>query len=339
MVVNKEKIKEYSVLRVLAMALVVIGHCQIFYIGNIQFDIPKTTLYYIVEIIVEMIYKFHMPLFFFLSGAMYYISTNYRGKYVDFKELIVNKYHRLIVPYFAVSFFMLIPMRILLGVYTRGNIVQNIIYDIVLLHDAAHLWFLPILFMVFILFWAIEKLFRSSFAKYAVVMAVYIVALIIPDKYDLSLRYLLWFTLGYAFESIRRKYNEFIRGKNPVLCIVFIIMFATLFVVNINNSIINLLINNMMALNGILLTYSVSVFLAKNNIMKLNVFKVLDKYNFEIYLFHDIFNYLVLYILKKIGLLDLLRTNFLYSILIFVKIVGVTILSILLARLYKRLKG
>ena len=67
MVVKKEEIKEYSVLRVLAMVLVVIGHCQTFYIGNIQFDVPKTTMYYIVEKIVEIIYKFHMPLFFFFS--------------------------------------------------------------------------------------------------------------------------------------------------------------------------------------------------------------------------------------------------------------------------------
>ena len=55
MVVKKEEIKEYSVLRVLAMVLVVIGHCQTFYIGNIQFDVPKTTMYYIVEKIVEII--------------------------------------------------------------------------------------------------------------------------------------------------------------------------------------------------------------------------------------------------------------------------------------------
>lgn len=338
MVVKKEEIKEYSVLRVLAMVLVVIGHCQTFYIGNIQFDVPKTTMYYIVEKIVEIIYKFHMPLFFFLSGAMYYVSTNYRAKLNTFKELIVSKFHRLIIPYFAVSFFMLIPMRILFGIYEGGNLARNIICDVVLFRDAAHLWFLPILFTVFILFYLIEKFFKRPFIKYAIVVVVYIVALKIPDKYDLSLRYLLWFALGYAFESIRIKYNRVIHGKNIGLCMVFIIIFATLFAVNTKSSLITLMINNILTLDGILLTYNVSLWLSNNKVTELNTFKKLHKYNFDIYLFHDIFNYLILYILQSYGLLVLFNSVPLYMLLILAKTVGVTILSIILARLYRIVK-
>lgn len=339
MVRNKEKIKEYSVLRVMAMILVVIGHCQIFYIENIQFNVPKTTMYFIIEKIVEIIYKFHMPLFFYLSGAMYYISTNYRGKYASFKEIIVSKFRRLMVPYFAVSFLMLIPMRIILGVYTEENIVQNIIYDVVLFGNAAHLWFLPILFIVFILFWVIEKLIKRRYIQYLIVMAIYGVALIIPDRYDLSLRYLLWFTFGYAFESIRIKYNKFLCRKNTDLCMAFIIIFAILFTVKTRSGLMNLIINNILAVDGILLTYSVSVFLSKNKTMGLNTFKVLYKYNFDIYLFHDIFNYLILYILQSYGLLVIFKSVPLYMLLIFLKTVGVTILSIMLASLCGILKN
>ena len=336
MVANKNRINEYSVLRVLAMILVVIGHCQIFYIGNIQFDIPKTTMYYIFEIIVEIIYKFHMPLFFFLSGAIYFVSTNYRNKYNTLKELIVSKFKRLIIPYFAVSFFMLIPMRALIGVYNNSNILKGITKDILLFHDPAHLWFLPVLFTVFVLFYIIAKLSRRPFIIYLIVAAVYIAALKIPDRYDLSLRYLLWFTFGYAFESVRIKYNQFLKGKNIALSITLIIIFAALFVVKTESVMINLAMSNILTASGILITYNIALCLSNSNkFMSLRVFGILNKYNFDIYLYHDIFNYIILFILQSFGLLVLFNTAPAYLLLMLIKTVGVTVLSVLLAILCK----
>ena len=79
-----------------AMLLVMLGHCK---------NTPKN-----LEV---WLYTFHMPLFFALSGY----TLNLK-RFHSFKEFAVNRFRRLIIPYFWLSF----ALAILIFVF-RENLV------------------------------------------------------------------------------------------------------------------------------------------------------------------------------------------------------------------------
>ena len=81
----KQKIAEFSFLHVFAILLVVLGHS--FYQTN--------------SLIVDWMYQFHVPLFFFVSGYLFNVSVN--GKPLQPHIFLSRKAVRLLLPYFALS--------------------------------------------------------------------------------------------------------------------------------------------------------------------------------------------------------------------------------------------
>ncbi len=108
----------------------------------------------------RLIYAFHMPLFFFISGFLFN-----EGKYPSFGSFITKRFRRLIVPYLAYS---LVTWCIwALFRYIRGDDVQSYIMPLLqtfiaqgsgtyLVHNSA-LWFIPCLFAVEIMYFFIRK--------------------------------------------------------------------------------------------------------------------------------------------------------------------------------------
>ena len=72
--------KIVSIIQCFAVLLVVLGH-------SIESPIPSMSF----VILHEWIYSFHMPLFMFVSGYLYFYS-----KKRTYKEHIINKFKRLI---------------------------------------------------------------------------------------------------------------------------------------------------------------------------------------------------------------------------------------------------
>ena len=111
----------------------------------------------------KMIYAFHMPLFFFLSGMLFK-----KEKYNSFGTFFVRRAKRLLIPYVVYSvatwaFWALFR-------YIRHDEVESYIMPLLqtfiaqgsgefFVHNSA-LWFIPCLFLVEILFYFISKLER-----------------------------------------------------------------------------------------------------------------------------------------------------------------------------------
>lgn len=95
-------LNEYDLLKVFATLLVVIGHVTIRY-NSTSYPTSNTI---IPQIITQVIYLFHMPLFMALSGAIYRLGE---VKYKQFTSFVKSKVKRLIVPYFFVGLFFLVP--------------------------------------------------------------------------------------------------------------------------------------------------------------------------------------------------------------------------------------
>lgn len=82
----KKNIVEYDILRVFALLLVVIGHCDYYDIetdyGGMysNFDsINQPILSYVLYMLTRCIYTFHMPLFMALSGALWFVAIKNGG--------------------------------------------------------------------------------------------------------------------------------------------------------------------------------------------------------------------------------------------------------------------
>ena len=88
----KKKIDWLAVLQGFSMLLVVIGHVSL---TNLPGD-PTTPIATGIE---RTIYTFHMPLFIFISGWLFFYTCI--GKQKRYRDVIVAKIKRLVVPFFA----------------------------------------------------------------------------------------------------------------------------------------------------------------------------------------------------------------------------------------------
>ena len=98
----------------------------------------------------RVIYTFHMPLFFFLSGWLYEY-----GKY-SYRELVYSKTQRLLYPFAAIAvLFFLIKFTAGLFFVLENPLVYSDLYTIVvnpILSYMPSLWYLHSLFMIFAIY-------------------------------------------------------------------------------------------------------------------------------------------------------------------------------------------
>lgn len=109
---------EYAVMKAGASVLVVAGHVIIFYsaAGGVV-DMPTNAL---LDYLMKFIYSFHMPLFMFVSGAVYRKGIA-SGKYKNFWE---NKLYRLLEKD-CFGIYLAHPMIIYICFYYFRNMMYN----------------------------------------------------------------------------------------------------------------------------------------------------------------------------------------------------------------------
>lgn len=89
-----------SALRSIAIILVVLGHSIILYDPNWAIYSPKDNCIFF-EYLKSFINIIQMPLFFSLSGFLFYFSV----KKYSFINILKKKVKRLLIPYFIICFF------------------------------------------------------------------------------------------------------------------------------------------------------------------------------------------------------------------------------------------
>lgn len=124
--------------KAIGIILVVYGHvARGLYNGGIA--IPEH-VYLLAD---SIVYSFHMPLFFFLSGLFFYSSFVKRGAV----GLTFNKIDTIVYPYILWSIFQG-SVEVVLSSYTNGNVTWG---EVLQLWDPrAQFWFLYALFFIFL---------------------------------------------------------------------------------------------------------------------------------------------------------------------------------------------
>lgn len=148
---GKNFLDDVVILRCIAIISMVLWHCHCSYIcwGLTNTPMDKWYSLFYVTIIPDA----SLPLFTFLSGYLFcYLLQN--GKYGNFKDFVLNKGKRLLIPYFIVG--------TIINLTAPQRYLSEIVWG-----NSCHLWYCLMLFWCFIICWCIVKV-NNCFFTYTV---------------------------------------------------------------------------------------------------------------------------------------------------------------------------
>ena len=156
----KERNHQIDNIRAIAIIIVVFGHSIILYSSTwnlyaSNYNVP------VLDYIKSWINLIQMPLFFSLSGQLFLFEID-RHKLLS---IIKRKTIRLLIPYLTIAAIWMIPIKLLVGYpgYKGKNFFNIYFHDILLGHDNGHLWYLPCLYLCFIIAKIIFDLIKSNY--------------------------------------------------------------------------------------------------------------------------------------------------------------------------------
>lgn len=214
---ESSKIQWLAVLQGMAMLFVVLGHSEL-YGGNS----PKENI--IIKTIGDVIYQFHMPLMFMISGYLFYFTSIRKEK--AFNTLMTNKLHRLGVPFLAFTFITVFLKMAFSSLMKRqvsnsiwGNILDVFVYGN---NPLGEMWFIYVLLVLMALYPIYKLVLKNKVLE--VVFFLLTLGLCIEHDFFLNYKYfyspeiatyLVFFYGGILFS----KYNMIDEIINPKILV------------------------------------------------------------------------------------------------------------------------
>lgn len=204
---NRQKITWLQILQGWSMLLVVIGHVTLTGI----FENPQTPVNATIE---RVIYSFHMPLFMFISGFLFYFTKISRD--LAYKEVVFDKLKRLGIPYlfftfftFAVKFifspFMKRPVELSLRQFTDSFLYPGS-------NPLSEMWFVATLFIIMLSYPLLKYMITGHFKIAVLIIGSVVLNLFFPPDIFLlclsNVAYMFLFS-AQAYFSANSIYNVF----------------------------------------------------------------------------------------------------------------------------------
>lgn len=210
-----------------AIFLVVLGHI-------ISGGIPLDNDWFL--ILTQAIYRFHMPFFMFLSGAIYFYTFNPFKNINDFFFYLRKKAGRLLPGFFIIGVLVLLGKFIASKFIVVARVEENFLLGILNLFvnpavsAAGSLWYVYVLFEFYIVFPIFFIAFRKNLYVIALAtLILYLIQAAVPiTQYFLLERFMesaFFFSLGFIFID----QYEFLTIKINKFWYVFILLFAASF--------------------------------------------------------------------------------------------------------------
>ena len=161
-----------------------------------------------------IIYAFHMPLFFSISG---YLLNYKKLREISFIALVKKYIFRIIIPFFiAFVFFNAF-------IFLSKGYIAGLYY---------HLWFIPCYLYCIFTFWILSKISKSIILPFVFSVVVYIFFSFVP-KFDfinsikdiLHPSYIFWFCLGMLYRHYKFEYKKI----NNMLLVIFVLIYTCIF--------------------------------------------------------------------------------------------------------------
>ena len=310
---NSKRVEYIDVLKGFAIILVIIGHIADGYI-NANIFIDNTS---VLKNTYNIIYSFHMPLFLFLSGYVFYLAY-FKDKEVDNSRIGTQ----LLNIFLLYIIFSIIQWCFK---YFMGSFVNNKVkisdLAMLLIKPMAPYWYLYNLFFYYIIVLAWEKLSKNRITDLIFGIGTIILSIIFNN---ISLIYFFnYFFMGICFS----KYNLKIKNSLSYCCLIiaFVVM-----ILNLNNPQYLYKIRLVSTIIG--LSMSIGIFSIFSNLNIQNrCLRFIGRSSLEIYLVHCYFTSLNRPLLLKIGI-----SNFYINV--FMNFIISLIASLIIMQMSKKLK-
>ena len=285
---HTDRVPVYDIIRLFAAALVVLGHSTYLTIttdhGGIDYTFETAKNVFSSAFFKEWlywsawVYRFHIPLFFMLAGSVFALRPD-----IGLPALLIKKARRLLIPFFLCGLFFMIPLKTIGGFFDKGRLPE-IVIAFLTGHESGHLWFLPSLFWCFAVFALLRRIRENPAFVTGASLSLYLFYDKLPQgffDFAFSMRYLIFFTVGFYFERFRPALTK--RPKT-VLCLT-----AALIILNIADSRHHFLYPPMFGTAGCFLVYFTALSLCAlfpKKTAALPVRKAAGQ-TMNVYLYHD----------------------------------------------------
>lgn len=200
----KKYYNELTLLKGIGIILVILGHSFSF----TGFDLLSNNFN---KYIHNIIYSFHMPLFFFISGLLSYSLKKY-----SIKVFYLSKIKRLLVPYIFINLIDIIPRHLFNNlVNNKSNSLERVI-----LYSGATTWFIYTMFVLFLIFPIFDKYFFKKDKYYLVGVILFLVNYFkLGTEIELftinKLIYMsFYFYIGYMLRKYYDDFRKSLRNNN-----------------------------------------------------------------------------------------------------------------------------
>jgi fucose 4-O-acetylase-like acetyltransferase len=271
---NENKINWVYISKGIGIILVVIGHFK-----------PECSPDYWIEIR-KIIYQFHMPLFFILSGILFNPAKE------NFRVLFSKKTKRLLYPFVTVAIVCLI-LKYLAGLFFNLNHSVNIASIMNILINPVDsymplLWFIYTLYLIFLLYPLSIKITKS----YSLIL-IFFIMLNYLKLYNINIINILIYYLPFFAFGVSINQNNLFIQINKFIIIFLIILFALLSYLkfSMDQKFFNTyIIKFFIGILGSIIVIELSKFIASNKIKILNsTLQSIGYFSVTIYLFHTLF--------------------------------------------------
>lgn len=284
---QQKRLTQVGNIRALAIFLVVLGHSIILY--STGWGLYETTRQApFLSWLKSVIDIPQMPLFFSLSGYLFVFTHR---KKQGFSALAKKKLLRLIVPFFGIGLLYLLPIRLLIGYPGyQGNSVADFALKFLTANDVGHLWFLPALFLIFLLSEIILSVAERIpvLKKYPGIVLLMAGAALYLEGYRIGLgyspllsafHYLMWFALGYCLNV----YQEYIQRIYRIRLVKWGLLLVNLLLLAYTLSVPSVRVLISIGLRALFIVNAYGAMTEKT----CSLVQRIDRNSFGIYLFHS----------------------------------------------------
>ncbi|MGM9567582.1 MAG: acyltransferase family protein [Clostridia bacterium] len=188
---DQKKSMLYDQLKIITILIVILGHCFIMFSPDGAITVLRKSV--VLSYAASVIYRFHIPCFFMVSGAVFSFNLK-KGKYGVFREFAKKKAVRLLVPYGIFGVFIVLPVLVFCGLIDSSR-WYSFFWNLINGRDVRHLWYLYDLFFIFLIFWALRHYITEGNPKKVIAVS-FLVSFIFRS---LPFDFISYFQIGNIF--------------------------------------------------------------------------------------------------------------------------------------------
>jgi len=280
----KKRIMTFDIAKAIAILLVVFGHA----LAGIRdsSNLTLTSSYKSIVYICDIIYTFHMPLFFFISGIF---VSNWQKR--NIKTAFWQKFQSLMIPYFIWSIFTGSFMQLAQKYTNNGQGMKQVLLS--WLTPFSEYWFLYCLFFIFIIYYILINCLKLSIKTIFIIsVLLYLLYPITPDFWISKqlAGFFIYFAGGSLLsKTILENHDKLFTLKKFIASVIafIVVMLAYSFVITENgNELIIWITRFITAISGIWITLALSHELELNTTRLSSKLSTVGKESMSIYVMH-----------------------------------------------------